>query len=124
MAPSIRDFFDKAPEKDRPDVGEAETSANFDIEEVQPFLERLHAFSVPLGRLDFIAETIAELPHNYTHTFECVGVCDDKLALISITAFIDDIDAPDLTFTGPQPVIDAIDKALAEREDRARQSST
>ncbi|MBT8412149.1 MAG: hypothetical protein KJP02_10190 [Octadecabacter sp.] len=116
MAPSIRDFFDNVPEDERPQVGDAETSANFDMEDVQPFLEHLHAFSIPLGRLDVIAEIMADLPVGRTHAFEAIGVLDNQMALVTIEAFIDDVDAPDIRFIGPKPIIDFIDKLLVDRD--------
>lgn len=115
MASSIRKFFDKAPEGERPTVAYAETSGNFDMDEVQPFLEHLHAFGVPLGRLDFIADTIGKFPEGKTYDFECVGASDDQLALVTIRAFVADTHAVDLTFIGPEPVIGALDALLLKR---------
>jgi len=115
MPASIRNSFDKVPENERPTVRDAETSSNFDMDEVQPFLEHLNAFSVPLGRLDVIADTMAGFPQGFTHDFEAVGVLDNQMALVTIRAFIADIDAVDLTFIGPEPIIDFIDRLLSKR---------
>lgn len=96
-------------------MGDAETSAKFEMVEVRPFLEKQHAFSIPLGRLDVIAEIMAELPVGKTHSFEAVGHLDRQMALVTIEAFIDDNNAPDIRFIGPKPIIDFIDDLLEKR---------
>lgn len=116
MVPKVGDFFHIVRVEERPVVGDAETSSNFDMDEVQPFLENLHAFSIPLGRLDVIAELMANFPQGYTHDFEAVGVLDNQRVLVTIRAFICDVNATDLTFIAPEPIIDFINTLLSKRD--------
>ena len=118
MPPSIRDFFDRASEGDRPEIGEAETSANFDMHEVLPFLESLHVLDdiyTPVGRLAFIAESISSMRHQETRRFEAVGGSRIKMHLLTIEVFMDDENAPDITFIGTSEMISKIDAKLAQR---------
>ncbi len=97
----------------------AETSGNFDLDEVVPFLERLGeqpGVSLNVGRLLFSGEMIADIPHNETRTFENIGHVDGKLQILTIEAFMDDLDAPDLTFFGTERLIGIIDAMLVERD--------
>ena len=118
MALSIREYFDKVSSKHRPGVGQAETSSNFDMDEVLPFLESLSILGeiyTPIGRLAFIAELIASMKHGETRCYEAVGGSQGEMHLLTIEVFIDDVDAPDIRFIGTEKMIALIDDKLMER---------
>ena len=118
--PSIRDVVEHVAPSERPTTGTAETSMNFDLEDVLPFLESLHVLGdiyTPIGALAFKAEMIADIPVGETRSFEVVGSSRSEMHLLTIEAFMDDIDAPDLRFIGTPDMIERIDAKLQDLED-------
>lgn len=123
---SIRDSFDLADPSERPTIGTAETSMNFDLEDVLPFLESLHVLGdiyTPIGALAFKAELIADIPVGETRSYEVVGGSRGEMHLLTIEAFMDDIDAPDLRFIGTPKMIEQIDTKLQTLEDRMSENT-
>lgn len=93
----------------------SETSMNFDMTEVGPFLTRLSnnpRFGLPVGFAGQIADEMAGLSVDDTKRWKVEGGFDGNMIQIEIEAFMDDNDAPDLTFFGPEPVIAEIDREL------------
>lgn len=95
----------------------AETSMNFDSIEVGPFLTRLsdHArFDLPRDFASAIVDALPELVVDQTRRWRIDGDFDGSPMLLEIEVFMDDIDAPDLSFFSSAEVIAEIDQALKQ----------
>lgn len=93
----------------------SETSMNFDLEDVRPFLVILTnnpRFGLPTAFIDTIAETLPNLDVEQTHRWRIDGAFDKEPMHLEIEAFMDDIDAPDLSFHSSGTVIAEIDREL------------
>lgn len=113
MLKFLTDLF--KPEAPKAPAITSETSMNFDMTEVGPFLTRLSnnpRFGLPVGFAGQIADEMAGLSVDDTKRWKVEGGFDGNMIQIEIEAFMDDIDAPDLTFFGPEPVIAEIDREL------------
>jgi hypothetical protein len=93
----------------------SETSMNFDVREVAPFLTQLannHRFGFPDDIVKAIGDAVVELPVETTKRWKITAEFDHHPILIEIEAFMDDVDAPDLTFHSAQAVITEIESEL------------
>lgn len=93
----------------------SETSMNFDARDVRPFLTSLMnnpRFGLPAELPEFIADALADLPVDQTQRWKIDGDFDGAPVAIEIKAFMDDIEAPDISFFSCQSVIDEIDREL------------
>ena len=93
----------------------SETSMNFYGEEVGPFLNRLAdnpRFALPRDVAAAITEALPELALDETRRWRIDGDFDGAAMRLEIQIFMDDINAPDLSFHSSAEVIAEIDKAL------------
>jgi hypothetical protein len=92
-----------------------ETSMNFDMEGVRPFLERLNVrLSLDLG-VDELAEATGSTPVGEEFRKTIVVSFDGEAHPLDYQVFMDDVDAPDLYFfADSKELIDAIDGQLKE----------
>ena len=93
----------------------SETSMNFDGEEVGPFLVRLAEhprFALPRDFASAITEALPELALDETRRWRIDGDFDARAMRLEIQIFMDDVNAPDLSFHSSPEVIAEIDKAL------------
>ncbi|MCP9482733.1 hypothetical protein NNA36_12250 [Shimia sp. CNT1-13L.2] len=93
----------------------SETSMNFDAPEVAPFLTRLAnnpRFGLPADLAEQIASDLSGMELGQTRRWKVEGDFDGAPVMIEIEAFMDDIDAPDLTFFGPDATVAEIDREL------------
>ena len=78
--------------------GYYETSMNFDMEHVRPFLSQVEeAFQLGLD-VDHLAKGVAEAEVETAYGCDLNLVFEDEPVNIKFSAWIDDIDAPDLYF--------------------------
>ena len=109
----LTDLF--KPEAAKPAPSTSETSMNFDLAEVPPFLTGLAnnpRFGLPEALVTQIADNLSDLPVDQSSRWQIEGSFDGKPALIEIQAFMDDFDAPDLAFFGSAEVVAEIDREL------------
>lgn len=93
----------------------SDTSMNFDLEEVAPFLTRLGnhpRFTFPTDFAAEISRAIGDLPVDATKRWSVTCGFDDADITLQIEAFMDDVDAPDLAFFSTQSAITEIEREL------------
>lgn len=122
MLSFLTDLF--KPEAAKPAPITSETSMNFDLEEVAPFLVRLAnnpLFGLPEALAAQVAADLSALPVDQTRRWQVEGQFGGKPALLEIEAFMDDINSPDMTFFSSAAMVEEIDRELiafdAARED-------
>ena len=102
--------------------GSGETSTNFDLEEVRPFLKRLSAL-VPSGfgasRVTALAKEIKKLKRERTRQFVFPITFEGAAALLGVRVFMDDVGSPDIYFYAPLKLVRQIDREI-ERLDESR----
>ncbi len=99
MLSFLTDLFKPQPPK-APDITD-ETSMNFDRAEVAPFLSRLVAhprLGLPQAMPGMVDQGLNDLAVDQTRIWTIDGELDGGPIQIRIEAFMDDIDAPDLSF--------------------------
>lgn len=92
-----------------------EASMNFDMEDVQPFLEQVEnnlGVQMPIAELMHLASTI-EVEDEAQRTFELTF--NGNQTKVTCTVFMDDVDAPDLFFHTPD---ESLAKALEAEMER------
>ncbi|OIQ35404.1 MAG: hypothetical protein BM559_02580 [Roseobacter sp. MedPE-SWchi] len=95
----------------------SETSMNFDGAEVAPFLNRLAEnprFTLPRGFAAAITQALPDLAIDETRRWRIDGDFDGGAMRLEIQIFMDDIDAPDISFFSSAEVVAEIDKALRQ----------
>ncbi|WP_116598680.1 hypothetical protein [Primorskyibacter marinus] len=100
----------------------AEASANFDLDNVAPFFSDLAAhpdLTVDPDDLASIATQIAGLTVGATRQWILTIGANGTDSRITLEVFMDDQDAPDLSFFGPPAAIRMINGALRDFMDRA-----
>lgn len=93
----------------------SETSMNFDARDVAPFLNRLAAharFALPRDFADAIVTALPEL--DQTKRWRVDGDFDGAAMVLEIEVYMDDIDAPDISFFSSAKVIAEIDRQLEQ----------
>ena len=101
--------------EDPPPVEPAEVSANFDLEDVEPFLLRLTTLMPGSFRERYarqLAAWIAEQPVDSEKRYVYGVVFDGKKTDLEVVAFMDDIDAPDLCFCTHPELARRIDRLI------------
>lgn len=90
-----------------------ETSMNFDGENVRPFLVQIEE-RLSLGLdIDALARFAAETPVEVDRSLTVDVWYDGGEVPLTFGVFMDDVDAPDLSFSAPsKPLVDAIDAEL------------
>jgi hypothetical protein len=94
-----------------------EASANFDIEDVKPFLARVVAlidsgFTTADARA--LAERIAQQPIDSEREYRYTVLADGAHTELHIVAFMDDVDAPDIAFLTHAKLAAKIDAAMQQ----------
>jgi hypothetical protein len=120
-------FSLKAPNGERTDwyrgfKGSGETSTNFDLKEVRPFLKRLSALvdsGFGVAQVNVIAREIKKLKRERNRQYAFPISFEGAAALLGIRVFMDDVDSPDLYFYAPLKLMRQIDKEI-ESFDEAR----
>lgn len=95
----------------------SETSMNFDARDVGPFLNRLAEsprFTFPHGFAAAIAGSLPNLALDQTKRWKVDGDFDGAAMVIEIEIFMDDIEAPDLSFFSSAKIITEIDRQLEQ----------
>lgn len=92
-----------------------EASANFDLEDVGPFLQRVVAlidsgFAIPDARA--LAARIGQQPVKSTREYRYTVVARGVRSPLRIVAFMDDVDAPDLYFYTDRTIAERINAAM------------
>ncbi len=101
-------LFNKSSQAAQPVAGNAaETSMNFDSENVRPFLEGLAPGTVDQSALVTIDAALKNMAVDETRDF----VLNAQSGL-QLQIFMDDFEAPDLYFFGSVEIIQYIDQAL------------
>ncbi|MGR3712768.1 MAG: hypothetical protein ACU0A6_06585 [Shimia sp.] len=93
----------------------SETGMNFKAIEVAPFLTRLMnnaRFGLPQNTAGMIADALPKIAVDETRRWTIEGAFDSATAALEIEVFMDDVDAPDLTFHSTEAVIAEIDREL------------
>ena len=93
----------------------SETSMNFDLEEVAPFLTQLGnnpRFVLPTGVAQEIVKGLADLEVEQTRRWKLTGDFDNQPVFLEIEAFMDDIASPDLSFFCTQSAVAEIEQEL------------
>lgn len=93
----------------------SETSMNFDSREVAPFLTQLannHRFAFPEDIAKAIGNAVGDIPVEETKRWKITADFDGQPILMEIEAFMDDVDAVDLTFHCTQIVATEIEGEL------------
>jgi hypothetical protein len=93
----------------------SETSMNFDSREVAPFLTQLannSRFAFPEDIAKAIGNALADIPVEDTKRWKITADFDGQPILLEIEAFMDDVDAVDLTFHSAQIVVTEIESEL------------
>lgn len=106
----------KPAEAKPPAPATSETSMNFDLQEVAPFLTQLGnnpRFTFPSALAEEIALGLQGMGVDETRRWKLTCDFDRQPILMEIAAFMDDIDAPDLTFFGTLEAVAEIDTELA-----------
>ncbi|MCF2905112.1 hypothetical protein L0666_08940 [Octadecabacter sp. CECT 8868] len=85
----------------------AETSMNFDSENVRPFLEGLAPGTIDQGALAVVDSAVGTMAVDETR-----DIVLNAQSGLQLQIYMDDIQAPDLYFFGPLEVIQYIDSAL------------
>ena len=80
----------------------ASTSANFDLVDVRPFLERL---KLPAAVVNDVETWIRSLQPQDEQGVHFEMNWEGKAAKVTIGCYMDDIDAPDIEFRGPKSFI-------------------
>lgn len=93
----------------------SETSMNFDSREVAPFLTQLannsrFAFHEDIAKAN--GNAVADIPVEDTKRWKITADFDGQPILLEIEAFMDDVDAVDLTFHSAQIVVTEIESEL------------
>ena len=113
----LTDLFKPKPAKAAPIT--SETSMNFDLAEIAPFLTRMEEsprFTLPQEFAATLADAMSALEVDQTRRWRIDGDFDGEPILLEIEAFMDDRDAPDLGFFSSAPVIAEIDRMLRQLE--------
>mgnify|MGYP001792130730 CR=1 FL=1 len=93
----------------------SETSMNFDAEDVGPFMTVLSnnaRFGLPGELGAFMRQEVSKLALDETKRWKIDGDFDGSPVQIDIEVYMDDVDAPDLTFFSTKSVIAEIDREL------------
>jgi len=114
----FKDLFEKSTDQVTPDAecrgedGLFETSMNFDLDNVRPFLERL-ARLVPSGfrqsDIDRVVSFVASTSANQERDMRVELIIDGTATPLIVRVFMDDIDAPDLYFITTQKLVTKIE---------------
>lgn len=88
----------------------AETSMNFDSENVRPFLEELKSANPHLVMNDVLVAIDSALKNMAVEDTRVFTL--NKARDLRLEIFLDDFEAPDLYFFGSEAVIKTIDEAL------------
>ncbi|WP_417700649.1 hypothetical protein [Pseudophaeobacter sp.] len=105
----------------------AETSMNFEARDIGPFLARLAGsprFELPRDFAATITDALPDLDLGQTRRWRIDGDFDQRAAVLEIQVFMDDFDAPDLSFFSSAPVIAAINAELDLFDDTAERPGT
>ncbi|MBO9475357.1 hypothetical protein J7413_17550 [Shimia sp. R10_1] len=105
----------KPAEAKPPAPATSETSMNFDLQEVAPFLTQLGnnaRFTFPAALAEEIAHGLQGMAVDETRRWKLTCDFDRQPILMEIEAFMDDIDAPDLTFFGTLDAVAEIQQEL------------
>ena len=93
----------------------SETSMNFDLEEVAPFLTQLGnnpRFVLPTRVAQEIVNGLADLEVEQTRRWKLTGDFDNQPVFLEIEAFMDDVNAPDLSFFSTLEAVQEIEQEL------------
>lgn len=86
-------------------AGLTETSTNFDLEHVKPFLLRVSSLAEGLGPADInsLAKRVSAMPPDAEDSWDFEVIHRGVQTPLHIRVFMDDIDAPDVYFfTSPE----------------------
>ena len=111
----IADLF-KPKEPKAPPIT-SETSMNFDAGDIRPFLVGIAnnpRFGLPDAFVPTIVQALPDLAVDVTRRWTIDGSFDGKIIQLEIEVFMDDLDAPDLSFFSTQAVIEEIDRELSD----------
>ncbi|MBU2994522.1 hypothetical protein Q4555_05865 [Octadecabacter sp. 1_MG-2023] len=104
----LSSLFNKPTQEAQPVAGHAaETSMNFDSENVRPFLEGLAPGTIDQGALAVVDSAVGAMAVDETR-----DIVLNAQSGLQLQIYMDDIQAPDLYFFGPVEVIQYIDSAL------------
>ncbi len=115
MLQFLTSLFKPKPAEDPPIT--SDTSMNFDGEEVGPFLNRLAdnpRFALPRDFATAITDALPDLALDETRRWRIDGDFDGVAMRLEIQIFMDDINAPDLSFHSSAEVVAEIDQALKQ----------
>jgi hypothetical protein len=95
--------------------GGEETSTNFDMEQVEPLLEKIAGW-IDSGfgedEIQAIMKKLKRLKPDGCHEIVYVINYKDQRDPFRIHTFMDDVDAPDIYFHGPEELVRKIDKEI------------
>lgn len=92
-----------------------ESSMNFDLENVRPFLQRIVPHIVAgfgPAEVDRVVSLVESMEHNDEQTLEFEIEDVGQRSVFRVGIFMDDIDAPDMYFFGPAGLAERIDAEM------------
>jgi len=98
----------------------SEASMSFEPGDIQPFLTGLAnnpRFGLPVAFTDSIVEALPDLDQSARRRWKVEGSFDKQPMDLEIEVFVDDLDAPDLSFFCSAAVIEEIDRELSDFAD-------
>lgn len=96
---------------------DAEASANFDMDGLAEFLQKLPAiFDSGFGteEVTMLLRGAQELPHDAEKTWTLQVTHQGRIQPLEVHVFMDDIEAPDVYFRGSDKLIEEIQQSLDE----------
>ena len=97
------------------DIEGEESSANFDLENIGPFLGRLSAFiesGFGANEIQKVCRAVDEMEHDEQREMEFPIRHGGTDSLLRVGIFMDDVDAPDLYFFSPPALALQIDEEI------------
>ncbi len=92
-----------------------ESSMNFDLENVRPFLQRISSL-IEIGfgpaEIDHVVALADSMQHDDEQTLEFQIQLGNQRSTFRVGIFMDDIDAPDMYFFGPADLAERIDAEM------------